>query len=220
MNVTVSVVLIAVAVAVAGGRAPVQKSVSCGGTLLPIDEAAKQPEFFTFRARLQVAVSAKDIDAVLAAADPGIRLGFGGDDGVDRLRAQLAAPDAARYWREIARVLALGGSFKGPSAFEAPYIFASWPDGLDAFECQAVVGASVLVRQRASLDAPSVARVSYAIVQNVGGKDLPDGWSAVRLASGQKGYMRSEFLAGPTGLRAIFNLRQGQWRLMALVAGD
>jgi hypothetical protein len=228
MNISVSVVLSAVAVAVAGGQAPSQKRAVCleaGATaiparLLPIDEAAKQPEFFTFRARLQVAVAAKDVDAVVAAADRNIKLGFGGADGIDRLRAQLIAPDAAGVWKAIARVLALGGSFKGSSAFEAPYVFANWPHGIDSFECQAVVGASVLVRQRASPEAPSVARVSYAIVQNLGGKDLPDDWSAVRLAGGQKGFMRSEFLAGPTGLRAIFNLRQGQWRLMALVAGD
>ena len=117
-------------------------------------------------------------------------------------------------------MLALGGSFKGSSSFEAPYTFSNWPDGLDGFECQAVVGAGVLVRQRASLDAPPVTRVSYAIVQNLGRKELPEGWTAVRLASGQKGFMRSEFLAGPTGLRAIFNSRQGQWQMMALVAGD
>ena len=43
------------------GRAPAR--------LLPADEASQQPDFFTFRARLQTAVAAKDVVAIIAAAE-------------------------------------------------------------------------------------------------------------------------------------------------------
>ena len=197
-----------------GRRAPAQ--------LLPVDEASRQPEFFTFRARLQTAVAARDADAVVAMADPNIKLGFGGDDGAELLRASLMAADAAPYWREIASVLALGGAFKGDDSFRAPYFFAKWPDGADGFECGVIVGRSVNVRREPRADAAVVASASYDIVQHMvaGAGNPPEGWAAVELSNGTKGFVRADFLGGPTGLRALFNRVNGQWRLTALVAGD
>ena len=189
--------------------------------LRPVDEAVKQPEFFTFRARLQVAVAARDLEAVVASADPNIKLGFGGEDGVALLRENLSKPKSEGLWKELARILALGGAFTSPTSFYAPYVSSNWPDGADSFECGVIIGANVIVRDAPRSDGPAITRVSYAIVQSLG-QDLPavEGWSRIQLRTGQKGFVRSEFFGGATGLRATFNLVNGQWRMTALVAGD
>lgn len=226
--VAVSAVLIAVS-AVLDAGVPQKKplpfcadapGVKVPAQLLPIDEAPKRPDFFTFRARLQVAVAGNDVDVLVAAADPNIRLGFGGEAGRDDLRKAMSGADGPGVWKELARILALGGAFKGASSFEAPYVFSQWPDAADAFECMAVVGSNVSVRSAASTDAPVVARVSYAIIRTPGEARPVEGWSVVQLANGQQGFVKSEYLGSPSGLRAIFNVIAGQWRLTALVSGD
>src|SRR5262245_46601955 len=73
--------------------------------LLPVDEALKQPGFFTFRARLQMAVAAHDVNAVMSFLDPHFRFGFGGDDGAKMLREMLSGVDPD-LWRSLGRILA------------------------------------------------------------------------------------------------------------------
>ena len=160
------------------GRAPAR--------LLPADEASQQPDFFTFRARLQTAVAAKDVVAIIAAADPNIRLGFGGDDGAARFKESLTREKAARFWVEFARVLALGGAFKGANAFHAPFYFANWPNGADSFECGVIVGRGVNVRREPRADAAVVGTAHYDLVRHMvaGVKDVPDGWAPIVLSNG------------------------------------
>ena len=195
-----------------GARVPSQ--------LLPVDQAAKQPEFFTYRARLARAVAEKDLTFVLSAADRDIKMGFGGNDGIDVLKAELTGSEKDRYWRELATILALGGSFHGPDAFHAPYVYSEWRDGVDSFECAAVLGRNVQLRQRASTESPSVARLDYSIVRLILDSGNPEGWLAVQTAKGQRGYVRDDLVRGPTFMRAIFNKIDGRWRLTALVSGD
>ena len=157
---------------------------------------------------------------MVAASDPNIKLGFGGEDGTALLRDNLSKPKSDGLWKEIARVLALGGAFRGPSAFHAPYVSSNWPDGADSFECGAIIGGNVILRRGPAPDAAIVTRTSYAIVRVLGrGPEVRD-WSPVRLSTGQEGYVHDDFLMGATGLRAIFALTNGQWRMASLVAGD
>ena len=187
---------------------------------MPVDEAIRRPDFFTYRARLQMSVAAHDTEAVLSMADPNIKLGFGGDDGLRRLREKLTGADAPEYWRSLGRILALGGALRNSSTFEAPYLFSNWPKGTDAFECLAVTGSNVAVRKEGHPDAVLVTRTSYAIVRSIGQTSANKGWSMVQLSTGQKGYIHNDFLWGATALRAVFNLTSGQWRMTGLVSGD
>ena len=91
--------------------------------LLPVDDAASQPAFFTFRARLQAAIARRDEAAVLAAADPGIRT-RSVPTMVSTRSAPRCASRRATIWADLGAVLALGGAFRSPASFEAPYVFA------------------------------------------------------------------------------------------------
>ena len=53
------------------------------GTLLPVDEAAADPSFILFRARLLEAAAARDTAFVIAQLDPEVNISFGGAAGID-----------------------------------------------------------------------------------------------------------------------------------------
>jgi len=213
-------VVLAVALQAAARPAP---SSPCGALravrLLPVDQAASQPDFFTFRARLQAAVARRDEAAVLAAADPGIRTSFGDDDGLATFRVKLRDPQGD-LWSDLGAALALGGRFQSPDSFAAPYVFADWPSSLDSFECAAVVGDRVRVRASADPGSAVVGSVSYEIVQVLPAQQGSGVTTQVRLANGRSGFIASSFVRSPVDYRAIFQKAGGQWRLRAFVAGD
>lgn len=117
------------------------------GTLLPVDEASRDPELLMFRARLQEAVARHDLDAVVEAIDPEIRSSFGGEGGIAEFREQWDLPgDKSDFWHELGLALSLGGTFYSESEFMAPYLFKNFPEDLDAFEHLALIGSDVRVR--------------------------------------------------------------------------
>jgi hypothetical protein len=217
---------------VAAAPAAHQKAVFCGDNpdvhppamLVPVDEAAAQPDFFTFRARLQVAVAARDVDAVMAAAAPtsgSVSAATTGPSGC--VRACLVRPRRRSGHRSRAS-WPHGGAFTS-GTFQAPYYYARWPRGADAFECSAILGHGVNVRGGPRADAPVVATANYELVRHsVSGLSVPTdgwtGWTAVEMRNGRRGYVRNDYLGSPIGLRASFNRVNGQWRLTGLVAGD
>src|SRR5688572_20039971 len=78
--------------------------------LLPVDEAATRPDFFSFRARLQQAIANRDAPAVLAIVDRHIKNSFGDDSGIDAFREMWKPhqPDS-ELWNALGTVLSLGG---------------------------------------------------------------------------------------------------------------
>ena len=186
--------------------------------LRPVDQAVMQPDFFIFRARLQAAIAGRDEAALLGAVDPNIRLSFGDDNGLDELRKQLRDPTST-LWTELATALALGGRFTSATSFTAPYVFAAWPEGLDSFECAAVLGERVRVRKTPAADSAVVGSVSYEIVQVLpaAGASEP---VRVRLANGVTGFVAAPFLRSPIDRRAIFERAGGRWVMRSFVAGD
>src|SRR5687767_1711181 len=101
--------------------------------LLPVDEAARRPDFFSFRAQLQRAIATRDTAALLAAVDPNIKNSFGGTDGIDEFRTmwKIGQPDS-EIWEELGTLLSMGGSFFDDHTFVAPYVFSKWPESLDS----------------------------------------------------------------------------------------
>lgn len=186
--------------------------------LMPVDDAVKQPEFFTFRARLQSAVARRDIEAIVSMSSSGIRQSFGGDGGAASWRRALAAANSPIFG-DLAEALALGGTFTSADQFVAPYVYSTWPDDVDAFSHVAIVGDRVAVRAEASARSALVTTLSYALVP-VGPAGEKDGMSEVQLADGRRGFVATRFLRSSVGHRALFTRANGQWLLAAFVAGD
>jgi hypothetical protein len=102
-----------------------------GAKLQPVDEAAKDPSFFAFRARLLKALADKDANYLISILDPQIKTDFGGGGGVaDFKKAWHPERPNSQVWSELVSVLALGGSFDNGS-FSAPYVYSKFPDEVD-----------------------------------------------------------------------------------------
>jgi len=192
--------------------------------LLPVDEGVSQPDFFTFRARLAVAIAERDTAAILDVLHPDIKVTFGGDHGIDDFKQWWQIEEAdSKFWKEFGTVLALGGSFDAPDMFTAPYTFSRWPRDLDSFDYVAVVGSEVRIRSLPRADAPVVTQVSYLVLQldtESSRKDwMTEEWTAVRI-DGKKAYIATRFIRSPIDYRARFQKIDGRWRLVFFLAGD
>ena len=211
------------ALLLAGFAPPVAAQVA---RLYPVDEAARNPGFFVFRARLLEAVARRDTTALMASVAQEIRNSFGGNDGALEFRQtwRLDQPDSP-VWAQLAAVLALGGSFRDDTTFVAPYVFSRFPQELDGFEHLAVIGSGVRVRAGADSTAAVIGGLSFDVVRRArpqGGAVEAErsGWTAVELAGGRAGYVASRYLRSPIGYRAYFTKRAGRWVMLSLVAGD
>lgn len=195
--------------------------------LYPVDDAAKDPTFFTFRARLIQAVQRRDATYLLSILSPKISNSFGGSEGVAEFKAMWKPESSqSRVWTELAKVLSLGGAFDKDGSFSAPYLHASWPESEgDGFDLGVIVGENVRVRAAPQISASVIQNLSFDIV------DVPDwktaqvrgekrNWVKVKLAGGQTGYVAEEFIRSPIDYRAIFEKQDGRWLMTAFIAGD
>ena len=190
--------------------------------LLPVDEAARQPDFFTFRAQLLTAVARHDAAALMAVVHPNIKCDFGGGQG-NAFFEEFWKPGApgSEVWAELAAVLALGGTLDTPDSFVAPYVHSRWPQGVDAFEHVAVVGDRVRIRTAPRQDAEPTSVSSFEILPLARPSvDTPEGWTAVRLEGEKIGFIASRFVRSPIDYRAHFSRTDGRWQMLTFIAGD
>ena len=195
--------------------------------LLPVDDAAKDPAFFTFRARLIQAVQRRDANYLISILSPSILNSFGGNGGIEEFKKdwKLDRPQSP-VWLELAKVLSLGGAFAQDGSFSAPYLHSSWPEnGGDIFEVGAIVGDNVRVRAAPQITSSIVQTLSFDIIdvtewQTAKARGEKRPWVKVKLANGQTGYVAEEFIRSPIDYRAVFAKEGGRWLMTAFVAGD
>jgi uncharacterized membrane protein len=188
--------------------------------VLPRDEAARDAEFFVFRARLQRAVAEHDTAEIMRVVAPDILNSFGGDGGRDEFREHwgLAQPDQSRLWGVLGFVLALGGGFLDDTTFYAPYTMKDTPG--DGFETLAVLGQNVMVRAEPAAGSTAIDTISFEAVTKWREKASTDQWEPVRTNKGRMGWVAQRYLRSPIDHRAGFVRRHGRWLLRGLVAGD
>ena len=196
--------------------------------LEPVDEAARDPSFVLFRARLLDAAQARDTAFVLSALAPDVKVSFGGEHGVEGFRMLWLSglrPEDEDLWRTLTRAAALGSTYSArtehsPPTAVAPYVFGAWPDSVDAFLHMAVLGERVRVRAAPRRDAETLTTLNYSIVPTLYDPGLPEGWRRVRLADDRVGYVAAAFLRSPIDYRLGFVKEAGQWMIRYFVAGD
>ena len=192
-------------------------------SLLPVDEATKQPDFFTFRAQLQVAVAKRDKAAVLAVVSKNIKNGFGDNNDINHFKKLWAIDKPnSKLWETLGTVLALGGGFSKDGSFSAPYISSHWPavGDLDAFENIAIIGDKVNVRKTPNPNGEVLQTLSYEIVPLDSVDRGNDQWVAIKLPNGKKGYVARNFARSAVDYRVFFEKVEGRWQMTMLLAGD
>lgn len=206
--------------------APLPAVESSAPRFLPVDQADES--FRAFRDSILAALGRRDTTYLSGILAPDMRSSFGADDGIDGFRRMwnIEHPDT-RFWGELARVLRMGGAFATDSLFMAPYVYALWPDTLDAFEFVAVTSPRAAVRSAPASSADTIGAASYGILPLEKWRGMPESpvepdtsWAGVVLPDGRSGWLRSEDVHSPVGWRAIFARHDGRWHLTAFVAGD
>ncbi|MFN2441747.1 MAG: SH3 domain-containing protein [Thermoanaerobaculia bacterium] len=192
--------------------------------LCPVDEGSGDAEFTGYRTALVQAVANRDMEAFRGMVDPAIRTSFGPGGGFDALIQQWeTASGSSALWEELDTILGGGGAFRGEGddrSFWAPYVYAIWPEDVDAFEHVAATGRRVVVRERPETRAGEVARVDHEILELVRREEESAEWLRVRTPAGVEGWVAESDVRSPIGYRAGFNRNGGTWRMTALVAGD
>lgn len=194
--------------------------------ICPVDEGTTDASFVRYRDRLADAIRRRDTEALVGAIDPTIRTGFGPGGGIDDFRTQWKLDSGeSTLWSELDAILSLGGAFRGEGesrSFWAPYVYAAWPEGKDAFTHVAALGPDTEIRAEARADAPLIGTVHWTILELI----MREGfrpyapWLEVRLPDGRTGFVRNEEVRGPIEWRAGFMKQKGEWKMVALVAGD
>ena len=186
----------------------------------PRDECAKLPGFAEFRDKLFAAAKAKDVEALVALADPKINLDFGGGSGVEEFKKRLSDPKV-RLWDEIGALSGLGCAADGGIA-TLPWIFSRLPETYDdASRAMLGAGPDLALRDKPAADANVLRTLAWPVVELVGaGFDRAARFTQVRLADGAQGYLETARLRSLLDYRLIADREGGEWRITALIAGD
>jgi hypothetical protein len=186
--------------------------------VLPRDDSATDPAFAAFRARLEVAASAGDLDVLRRLMSDRIQTI---DDSLtpDQLFELVKLRSGSR-WTGLLSALAAGVAWEPQQGhFVAPYLAAA------NLDLQFVVAASrVRMRATPSTNGRVLRVVSHVVVDILDetgtGLGGPGGWCKVRTTSGVTGYVAAEFVKSPNDVRFIFRRQNGQWKLVAYGYGD
>ena len=189
----------------------------------PTDSCARDPGFLAFRQSLEAAIARRDAAFILDAATDDIEYSFGEAEGRAGFvrRWGLSDPATSPFWDELAGALRLGCARDEGGAFWAPSmsLIGNEDLGEDYYSAMVAVGPGAALRAAPSDAAPVVAPLRWHLVA------LEDGygeapWLRARLPDGRRGYIRRDLFRSFGDFRAIFEYREGRWRMTAFVAGD
>ena len=190
-----------------------------------VDEAERDTSFYQYRLKLLTAVDQRDVKALLARVSDTVALSVldkaknGKAAFVKKWHLDNGRPRESDLWDSLRDVLRAGGAFDG-HYFNAPYVFARWPERFPHLDFYAVTARKAPVYKTASEDS----RVLETLRQEIVGRfdDLPNPaeWRAVRTSSGVTGYMRADDTRSPLSWRAVFHKEAAEWKLKLFAAGD
>jgi hypothetical protein len=212
-----------VALLVGGAIAPFARAQE--RKLEPVDEAARDLSWASFKNRLLEAVMKRDRKFVLSILDRNVRVGVDGVRGIPEFSKQWHLDEEdSPLWRDLPSALFLGAAWAKredrPRELCAPYLLAQWPRNMDPHAYGAIISKEALVKVAPSWDSPTVATLSFDIVPvadwEVADKDgsYPQKWVKVRLR-GAEGYVPEEQIRSPIEQVACFVRTENGWRMTA-----
>jgi len=192
--------------------------------ILPLDEAAKDSSWVSFRNRLLDALQKRDRRFLVSVLDRNVRNGTDGERGVAAFRKQWDLDsDGSPLWRELPSALFLGAAYmkrdKGQELC-APYLLARWPADIDPFGHGAIVAKEAAVKSEPSSASKTLAVLSYDVVSvtdwDVADREAgsPQRWVRVRVGEGE-GYVPEEHIRSPIEHAACFVKGPNGWRMVA-----
>lgn len=197
--------------------------------LAPVDEAAKDPSWVSFRNRLLAALEKRDRRFLLGIVDRNIRNALDVPRGIAQFRKYWdVEADDSPLWRELPAALFLGSAWlrpeKGPRQLCSPYVAVRWPDDIDPFDHGAITVKDALAKAAPTSESATLGTLAYDIVPVTDwevadeAKDSKQKWVKIRL-KGADAYVPEEQIRSPIEHRACFVKTDQGWRLTAFVIG-
>jgi len=204
--------------------------------VIPKDEGEKDPSFKEFRDEFIAKLKEKDLDYLIAHLDPNIRVSFGDTMGIKGFKEYHGLNEDfedSKVWYELIEVLRLGGQFSGNDKkyFVAPYVYASFPQDIDAFQYSLITNSRVNIRKEPSSKAKILENISYEVVQHsylppedkvketINGEEYY--WEKIVTSKGNEGYVYGKYVRSSIDYRGFFSKdEKGLWKLDTFVAGD
>jgi hypothetical protein len=194
--------------------------------LLPIDQA--DASFRSFRDSALKALSRRDTSFLYSILTPDIKNSFGGDDSIAGFKRiwRMDVPSSG-VWSALSRVLRMGGKLAADSTFTTPYVYAFWPDTVDAFDYVAVTASDAPFHAQPNSGSTVMGTLSHAILKLEEWRNLDESgvatdttWAHLALPDGGTGWVKGVDVYSPIGWRAFFVKRNGRWLMQLFVAGD
>jgi hypothetical protein len=210
---------------------PTQQAQPPGGShassvmLQPVDQA--DSSFSAFREELLAALERRDTAFLYSILSPDIKNSFGGDDSIAGFRRMWKPQEPnSMVWTALTRALEQGGDMKG-NRFVFPYVYASWPDDVDAFQHVAITAENAPAYAEPNESSAMLTRLSHEIVafenwQGLGEMGVPtrSSWAQVKLPDGRTAWVNGLHAYSPVSWRGSFERRGDRWVLTLFVAGD
>lgn len=200
--------------------------------LYPVDEAALNTKFEAFRERLMEAAKEKNVEFIKEHTDQNIHYTFGPNDRIEGFFREWeldSNPEESAFWDELLQVLSLGGSFQNEeeTSFTAPYVYAEFPEDIDAFQHVAIIDKNVKVYDEPNNDAEVLGTLTYSIVRvlerhfksEAANRQEPS-WLKIESLSGNIGYIPARYGRSPVDYRGNWTETDGAWKMVFFVAGD
>lgn len=170
-----------------------------------------------FRTALAAAVKARDVDALIALADPNVKLDFGDGAGTAELRRRLSERN---LWQELDQLIALGCGPNEAGGITLPWYFTQETPGVDAMMGMLVTGQNVPMVAAPQGDAETVRTLSWDAVELLDGLNTGAAFQHVRLPDGTAGFVATDKLRSLVTYRLLASEQDGKWRITAFIAGD
>lgn len=199
------------------------------GRLEPVDEAARDPSWVSFRNQLLNAVESRDRKFLMGILAQDVRTSLEAPRGVAEFRKQWDVDGSnSPLWHALRSALFLGSAYlereKGRRELCAPYVLGKWPPEFDPFHHGVAIAREVLVKAEPSFASATVQVLSYdiAVISDweVADKapDVTQRWVKVKVKNGE-GYIPEEQIRSPVEHAACFVRTEQGWRLSGLAPG-
>ena len=194
--------------------------------LPPVNGCAGAPGFDAFRTELLQAVVHRNVAFIRAMVAEDLDAGPGMEPGRARFEAwALAQPETSRLWIELENMFKLGCARDAAGRVWVPGLSLGRTAeelavGADGSRQVLILGERVPVRALPRDTSPVVATLNWDVVTAAPRRPGYDDWWRVQLPDGRRGYLTGagnlRFLSD---YRAVFEQRQGRWRMILFAHG-
>ena len=189
----------------------------------PVNDLVSGSDFDTFYQEFLKALEDQDEAYIKAHTYENVKVSFGGMSGWEDLVSywKMDQAEDTPFYVMMENTLKYGvvDVAGNGTSFQAPYVYASWPEAYDMFTYLACIGDGVNVRNIPTTEGSEViTQLSYDIVQMV--EHLDSGWYKIILPNGDLGYVADWLLKSPLDYRVNFSKYDGVWKFDFFVKGD